>query len=149
MYHICMLKMIYYNRMFGFVLQRVFTRFDPRCWVRKWHSSTIDSICGAGGNAIQLARLFDKGTVIFVAFKINKTFLYISAYVRWPLKTISTSFKLLSYVSILQISFLWNAKENVFIIFVDIDPEKMMLTQRFMAYLMKLLRIRRNLPRKR
>jgi len=33
----------------------------------------VDPFCGAGGNAIQLARRFDKGTVICFAFKINIT----------------------------------------------------------------------------
>lgn len=33
----------------------------------------VDPFCGAGGNVIQLARLFDKGTVIFFALEINKT----------------------------------------------------------------------------
>jgi len=33
----------------------------------------VDPFCGAGGNIIQLARRFDKGTVILFALKINKT----------------------------------------------------------------------------
>jgi len=33
----------------------------------------VDPFCGTGGNVIQLAQRFDKGTVIFFTLKINKT----------------------------------------------------------------------------